>query len=124
MPVAPKGYVENKTLFASIRDGLFSLSKFEILEEVPTRKAATRRDVPVVCGTGDNKKPDILALAKYIDKRGVGIPPDVAKKNKSEWCQFTELLVREQQEGAEPKIGWYTPAEMNVIAPTQEKGKK
>jgi len=112
-----KKYSENKTLFASIRDGLFSLSKFEILEEVPTRKAATRRDVPVVCGTGDNKKPDILALAKYIDKRGVGIPPDVAKKNKSEWCQFTELLVREQQESADPKIGWYTPAEMNVVAP-------
>jgi hypothetical protein len=72
--------------------------------------------VPVVCGTGDNKKPDVLALAKYIDKRGIGLPPEVAKKNSSVWCQFTELLVREQQEEANPKIGWYTPVELETIA--------
>jgi hypothetical protein len=110
-----KRYVSGKTLFASIRNEKFSLSKFDIADGVPTRKAATLRNVPVACGTGDNKKPDVLALAKFIDKRGVGIPPDVAKKNSSAWCQFTELLVREQQESADPKIGWYTPAELDVI---------
>lgn len=110
-----KRYASGKTLFASIRNEKFSLSKFDIADGVPTRKAATLRNVPVACGTGDNKKPDVLALAKFIDKRGVGIPPDVAKKNSSAWCQFTELLVREQQESADPKIGWYTPAELDVI---------
>ena len=111
-----KQYAESKALFASVRGGKFSISKFELTDKEPVRKAATRRDVPVACGTGDNKKPDVLALAAFIDKRGVGIPPDVAKKNSSAWCQFTELLVREQQENADPKIGWYTPAEMDVIA--------
>lgn len=109
-------YSNDKTLFASLRGGKFSLSKFELKGDEPVRKAPTRRDVPVVCGTGDNKKPDVLALAKYIDKRGIGLPPEVAKKNSSVWCQFTELLVREQQEEPNPKIGWYTPVELETIA--------
>jgi hypothetical protein len=108
-------YSEDRTLFASLRGGKFSLSKFDLKGDEPVRKAPTRRDVPVACGTGDNKKPEVLALAKYLDKRGIGIPPDIAKKNSSVWCQFTELLVREQQESPEPKIGWYTPVELEVI---------
>ena len=111
-----KDYADHKDdLVATVRGGKFGIGRFELKDGVPTRVAGTRRDIPITCGTGSNKKPEVLALAKYLDKRGVGVPEASAKKSSVEWCLFTELFAREQQELAEPKIRWYTPEEIDVV---------
>ena len=76
-------------------------------EGVPTRAINVKKFGPTVCGTGlTNTKSNVTSLAKYIDKEGVGLPDDV----KSEWCVYTELLAREEN-----NIVWTTPEEMEVL---------
>jgi len=111
-----KAYAAQKDdLITTVRGGKLGIGRFELKDGVPTRVAGTRRDIPITCGTGSNKKPEVLALAKYLDKRGVGVPEASAKKSSVEWCLFTELFAREQQESPDPKIRWYTPEEMEVV---------
>jgi NAD(P)H-hydrate repair Nnr-like enzyme with NAD(P)H-hydrate epimerase domain len=88
------------------------------------REEQKKRDVPIVCGTGENKKDAVLALAKFVDPTGVGVPPEVAKTNKETWCIYTELLLRANQREPEPKVAWFTPEEMEVILSAKPKTKK
>jgi hypothetical protein len=111
-------------IFASMKDGKLTMSRFRIEGGVPVREEQKKRDVPIVCGTGENKKDAVLALAKYVDPTGVGVPAEVAKTNKETWCIYTELLLRANQLEAEPKVVWFTPEEMEVILSAKPKTKK
>ena len=111
-------------IFASVKEGKLTISRFKLEGETPVREAGKKRDVPIVCGTGENKKDAVLALAKFVDSTGVGVPADIAKTNKETWCTYTELLLRTHMREAEPKVIWYTPEEMDVILSAKPKTKK
>jgi hypothetical protein len=102
-------------IFASVREGKLTISRFKMEGETPVREAGKKRDVPIVCGTGENKKDGILALVKLIDRTGAGVPADVAKTNKETWCIYAELLIRTHMQDPDPKMVWYTPEEMETI---------
>jgi len=111
-------------IFASMKEGKLTMSRFRIEGGVPVREEQKKRDVPIVCGTGENKKDAVLALAKFADPTGVGVPADVSKTNKETWCIYTELLLRANQREPEPKVVWFTPEEMEVILSAKPKTKK
>lgn len=112
-------FIDNKSkLFASVaKNGKFTLSTSVIENDVPTRVVGQKRFEPTICSTGDNQKPAMILLSKYVDKEGVGIPENVVKKGSS-WCTYAELLAREQN-----NIVWVTPEEMSVLT-SKENGKK
>jgi hypothetical protein len=111
-------------IFASMKDGKLTMSRFKMEGETPVREAGKKRDVPIVCGTGENKKDAVLALAKFVDRTGAGVPADVAKTNKETWCIYSELLLRTQMQDPDPKVVWYTPEEMETILSAKPKTKK
>ena len=118
-------FEQNKSkIFASVKDGKLTISRFKMEGETPAREAGKKRDVPIVCGTGENKKDAVLALGKFVDRTGVGIPAEVAKTNKETWCTYTELLIRSHMQDPEPKVVWYTPEEMDTILSAKPKTKK
>jgi NAD(P)H-hydrate repair Nnr-like enzyme with NAD(P)H-hydrate epimerase domain len=107
-----------------MKDGKLTMSRFKMEGETPVREAGKKRDVPIVCGTGENKKDAVLALAKFVDRTGAGVPADVAKTNKETWCIYSELLLRTQMQDPDPKVVWYTPEEMETILSAKPKTKK
>ena len=113
---------ENKTrIFASVRNEKLAISRFKMDGETPIREVGKKRDVPIVCGTGENKQPAVLALAKYVDPAGLGVPQELTKLNRDNWCTYTELLLRSN---TDDKIVWYTPEEMETIISAKPKTKK
>jgi len=111
-------------IFASVKDGKLTISRFKMEGETPVREAGKKRDVPIVCGTGENKKDAVLALAKFVDRTNAGVPAEVAKTNKETWCLYSELLIRSSMQDPDPKVVWYTPEEMEVILSAKPKTKK
>jgi len=69
---------------------------------------SSKRFEPITCGTGDNTKPNMIAFAKTIDKRGVGVPESL--KTLPDICAYIELLAREEH-----KCFWVTPEELSVL---------
>ena len=110
-------FIENKdTLFASLNSSKkFTISKVNIAGEDVKRKRdkSFKKFEPIVCGTGDNDKPTITAIAKFIDKNGVGIPAGVTRV--PDICVYTELLTREEH-----KCIWITPEELSVLYDSKE----
>lgn len=112
--IAAKG-----VLFASLTaDRKFTISKMKQEGDTVVRvlDPKAKNFKPTVCGTGDNKKPLMLAFAKFIDKTGIGVPTGVA--NVADICVYAELLARE-----ETNCIWLTPEELSVLydSPANEK---
>lgn len=98
-------------LFGSLTaDRKFTLSKLKQEGDTIVRyyEKTAKNFKPTVCGTGDNKKPLMIAFAKFIDKAGVGVPATITKV--SDICIYTELLARE-----ETNCMWITPEELSVL---------
>jgi hypothetical protein len=110
---------DNDKMIATMKDGKFSIGKFEEKEGVFRRIHGVKRDVPIVCGTGSNGIKEVVKLAMYTDIRKRGIP-EIPKKSTWTQCDIMELLAREQN-----NIVWYTPEEMDVLTKlkTKTKGK-
>jgi hypothetical protein len=109
--------VDNDKMVGTMKDGKFSIGKFEEKEGVFKRIHGVKRDVPIVCGTGSNTTEQVKKLAKYTDIRQRGIP-DIPKKCTWTQCDVMELLAREQN-----NIVWYTPEEMDVLTKLKTKTK-
>jgi superfamily II DNA or RNA helicase len=108
---------DNDKMIGTIKDGKFSIGKFEEKDGVFRRIHGTKRDVPIVCGTGSNSSTEVVKLAKYTDIRKRGIP-DMPKKITWTRCDIMELLAREQN-----NIAWYTPEEIDVLTKPKTKSK-
>lgn len=110
-------FIENKnTLFASVKNGKFTISKMNVQEDgTVTRKMekTAKKYEPITCGTGDNDIKTVKALAKFIDKNGIGGPGKFA--NAGELCMYTELLAREEH-----NCIWITPEELSVLFDNKE----
>jgi hypothetical protein len=106
---------DNDVMVATLKDGKFSIGKFEEKDGVFRRIHGVKRDVPIVCGTGTNGTSEVNKLALYTDIRKRGIP-DLPKKFTWARCDIMELIAREQH-----KIVWYTPEEMDVLTKLKTK---
>ena len=106
-------FLANRTkLFASLTSsGKFTISKMIVEgDKVRRNTEKQKRYAPIVCGTGDNDKPTMLAFARFIDKKkNMGVPKEIAERG-SQWCGYTELLARE-----ETNCFWLTPEELSVL---------
>jgi hypothetical protein len=109
---------DNDAMIGTIKDGKFSIGKFQVENGKFTRIHGAKRDVPIVCGTGTNSSSEVEKLAKYTDIRGIGIPEDMPKKMTWTRCDIMELLAREEH-----NIKWYTPEEMDVLTKLKTKSK-
>jgi superfamily II DNA or RNA helicase len=114
-----KRYTEDDAsrMIATLKDGKFSIGKFEEKDGVFTRIHGAKRDVPIVCGTGSNGPKEVAKLALYTDIRKIGIP-ELPKKSTWTQCDIMELIAREQN-----NIKWYTPEEMDVLTKLKTKTK-
>jgi hypothetical protein len=106
---------DNDVMVATLKDGKFSIGKFEEKDGVFRRIHGVKRDVPIVCGTGTNGTTEVNKLALYTDIRKRGIP-DLPKKFGWTRCDIMELIAREQH-----NIVWYTPEEMDVLTKLKTK---
>ena len=110
-------FIENKdTLFASLNSSKkFTISKMNIDGETVKRKRdkSFKKFEPIVCGTGDNDKPTMVAFAKFVDKNGIGVPSNVSRV--PDICIYTELLAREEH-----NCVWITPEELSVLYDSKE----
>jgi hypothetical protein len=104
---------DNDKMIGTIKGGVFSIGKFEEKDGVFTRIHGTKRDVPIVCGTGSNNSKLVEKLGLYADKLNVGIGKIPSKAAWSR-CDIMELLSRE-----ETNMAWYTPEEMSVLTTTK-----
>jgi hypothetical protein len=104
-------------MIGTIKDDKFSIGKFEEKDGVFKRIHGTKRDVPIVCGTGSNSSAEVVKLALYTDIRKRGIP-ELPKKVTWTRCDIMELLAREEN-----NIKWYTPEEMSVLTKLKTKSK-
>jgi hypothetical protein len=99
-------------LFASLTpDGKFTLSKLRKVSDtqvVRSYEAASKTYLPTVCGTGAHGKDTMLAFAKQVDARGVGVPSSVTRV--PDVCTYCELLAREQR-----GCVWFTPEELSIL---------
>jgi hypothetical protein len=102
-------------MVGTMKDGKFSIGRFEVKDGVFTRIHGAKRDVPIVCGTGAVGSAEVTKLAEYTDIRKIGIP-DMPKKMTWTRCDIMELLAREQN-----NIVWYTPEEMDVLTKRKTK---
>ena len=100
---------DNDKMIGTIKDGKFAIGKFEINGDAFVRIHGTKRDVPIICGTGSNNKEMVTRLGLYTDEKKIGIPKVPSKSNWTR-CEYMELLAREQH-----NIVWYTPEEMEVL---------
>jgi hypothetical protein len=103
-------------MIGTMKDGKFSIGRFEEKDGVFTRIHGAKRDVPIVCGTGAVGSVEVGKLAAYTDIRKIGIPPDMPKKMSWTRCDVMELIAREQH-----NIVWYTPEEMDVLLKSKTK---
>lgn len=110
-------FIENKnTLFASVKNGKFTISKAIVQEDgtvVRKMEKTAKKYEPITCGTGDNDIKTVNAIAKFIDKNGIGGPGKFA--NAGELCVYTELLAREEH-----NCIWITPEELSVLFDNKE----
>ena len=102
-------------LFASLTaDRKFTVSKLKVEDDKVVRQIdkTAKNFLPTVCGTGGNKKPEMLAFAKFVDKNGVGVPDSVKTMEGADGgiCRYAELLARE-----ETNCIWVTPEELSVL---------
>ena len=104
---------DNDAMIGTMKDGKFSIGKFEEKDGVFTRIHGAKRDVPIVCGTGSNNSKMVEKLGLYGDKLKVGIGKIPSKAAWSR-CDIMELLSRE-----ETNMVWYTPEEMSVLTTTK-----
>ena len=104
---------DNDKMVGTMKGGLFSIGKFEEKDGFFTRIHGSKRDVPIVCGTGSNNSKLVEKLGLYADKLKVGIGKIPSK---AAWarCDIMELLARE-----ETNMVWYTPEEMSVLTTTK-----
>jgi hypothetical protein len=104
--------IAKNTLFASLgAGGKFTISKLKKVSDTEVVRGYTpdsRTFLPTTCGTGGHSKDVMLAFAKTVDKRGVGIPEGVSTVG--DICIYSELLAREQT-----KCVWFTPEELSVL---------
>jgi hypothetical protein len=109
---------DNDKMIGTIKDGKFAIGKFEEKDGVFTRIHGTKRDVPIICGTGTNSSSEVMKLALYTDIRKRGIPDAFKDLKKITWtrCDIMELIAREQY-----NIVWYTPEEMDVLTKLKTK---
>lgn len=115
-----KRFVDNRdTLFASLKNGKLTISKMSVEGETVKRKLdkTGKKFEPVVCDTGENNTTTMNAFAKFIDRKGVGIPkvsPGPGKPLKDMAgpgrCVYIELLAREEH-----NCMWVTPEELSVL---------
>jgi hypothetical protein len=112
-------FIANKdTLFGSVKNGKFTVSKMSVVDGklVRKREKGSKKFEPVVCGTGENDKDTMIALSKFIDKANVGAPKIAgakgAEKDMSgpDLCAYIELLCREEH-----NCIWITPEELAVL---------
>jgi len=106
---------DNDKMIGTMKDGKFSIGRFEEKDDTFTRIHGAKRDVPIVCGTGAVGSAEVEKLAKYTDIRKIGIP-EMPKKITWTRCDIMELLAREQN-----NIVWYTPEEMDVLTKPKTK---
>jgi superfamily II DNA or RNA helicase len=104
--------IAKNTLFASLGAGnKFTISKVKKVSDTEVVRGYTpdsRMFLPTTCGTGGHSKDVMLAFAKTVDKRGVGIPTGVSTVG--DICIYSELLAREQT-----NCVWFTPEELSVL---------
>ena len=99
------------TLFASLSKGKFTLSKLTRTSEDRVVRGYDKNSKTLLltaCGTGVHSRDVMLAFAKTVDSKGVGVPPSVSKV--PDICTYCELLAREQNGCA-----WLTPEELSVL---------
>lgn len=106
---------DNDKMIGTMKDGKFSIGRFEEKDGVFTRIHGAKRDVPIVCGTGAVGSAEVGKLAAYTDVRKIGIP-EMPKKITWTRCDIMELIAREQN-----NIVWYTPEEMDVLTKPKTK---
>jgi hypothetical protein len=115
-----KSFIDNKDkLFASLKNNKLTISKMNIEGESASRKLdkSGKKFEPIICDTGDNNTATMNVFAKYIDRKGVGIPkvpPGPGKPPKDmtgpNRCVYIELLCREEN-----NCVWLTPEELSVL---------
>ena len=111
---------KKETLFGSLKNGKLTLSKMIVQGDGSIKRKlekSGKKFEPIVCGTGDNDKTTMMALAKYIDTKGLGTPkvslaPGKAPKDLqgADLCNYIELLCREEH-----NCMWVTPEELSVL---------
>jgi hypothetical protein len=113
--------IAKDTLFASLgKDGKFTVSKLKKVSEtqvVRDYSPASRSYRTTTCGTGAHSKDVMLAVAKQIDRQGVGVPATVTTVG--DICVYSELLAREQH-----ACIWFTPEEFSVLYDDPEVSKR
>ena len=110
-------FIANKSkIFVSVKDEeklkdrKATISKFKMEGDKATRivDPKAKNYLPTVCGTGrEVSKNDLVNLAKFIDKKEVGIPGDLAT---DQICMYIDLLAREEH-----NCFWITPEELSVL---------
>lgn len=104
--------VAKGTLFASLGDGgKFTISKLKKVsdsEVVRDYNPNSRSYQTTTCGTGAHTKDTMLAFARFVDAKGVGIPTGVSTVG--DICVYSELLAREQH-----NCTWLTPEEYSIV---------
>ena len=112
--------IASKALFASLTpDGKLTLSKMRIEGESVVRdySATSKTFLPTTCGTGKHGRDVMMAFAKTVDSKGVGIPAGVSKV--PDICVYSELLAREQHECV-----WFTPEELSILYDDEARRKR
>lgn len=120
-----KRFIDNKDkLFASLKNGKLTISKMTIEGDSVRRKfeKGSKKFEPIVCDTGENNTATMNVFAKYIDKKGIGLPKVSSAPGKPlkdmtgpSRCMYIELLCREQN-----NCVWVTPEELSVLYETKE----
>lgn len=110
-------FVANKDkIFVSVKDEeklkdrKATISKFKMEGDKAVRivEKKAKNYLPTVCGTGrDVTKDDLRKFAKFIDKKEIGLPEDLAG---DQVCVYIDLLAREEH-----NCIWITPEELSVL---------
>lgn len=93
-----------------LKDRKPTISKFKIEGDKAVRVVdpKAKNYLPTVCGTGrDITKEDLRKLAKFLDKKEVGVPDDLPG---DQVCAYIDLLAREEH-----NCVWITPEELSVL---------
>jgi hypothetical protein len=106
------GVIASQAMFASLTpEGKITLSKVKVADSGRVVRAydpKSKTFLPTTCGSGAHPRDVMLAFAKTVDSKGVGIPAGVTKV--PDICVYAELLAREQHECV-----WFTPEELSIL---------
>jgi hypothetical protein len=104
--------IARNTIFASVNpEKKLTISKLRKTSDdkvVRSYDPSSKTFLPTTCGTGAHPRDVMLAFAKVVDARGVGIPATITKV--PDICTYAELLAREQT-----NCVWLTPQELSVL---------